>query len=268
MANTFQAYFIQVITNMHVGSGDANYGIVDKLVQRDPVTGHPTIHASSLKGALREHFESKWGKDDSKVDTIFGKEAKGENESETGAYKFLGADLVALPVRCNFEQYVLGLNSEVANAINSKSLLLTGKEIFDTIDSGNKLFYQVNQPGYPVYAEDVELSAKAAHTNPLKVTSGLNVFATKYATFSNHGFANISRNLPVIARNNIENGKSNNLWYEEIVPHQTVFITFIFTTDIYQKEFEEVLTGDIIQIGGNASIGYGLCKFYKINFAS
>lgn len=38
MGQVFKAYFIQCITNMHVGSGDANYGIVDKLVQRDPVT--------------------------------------------------------------------------------------------------------------------------------------------------------------------------------------------------------------------------------------
>lgn len=276
MANSFQAYFIEVITNMHVGSGDANYGIVDKLVQRDPVTGHPTIHPSSLKGALREHFETQWGKSypnngyhldvEKKVDIVFGKEAKGVNESETGAYKFLGADLVALPVRCNFQQYVMGLNSEVAKAINSKSKFLTGKEIFNTIDGGNKLFYLANQPGYPVYAEDVELSSKAAYAQPLKVSSDLTSLASKYASFTNEVFASISKNLPVIARNTIENGKSGNLWYEEVVPHQTVFITFVFATDDYLTEFETRMKEDIIQIGGNASIGYGLCKFYKINF--
>ena len=68
-----QAYFIQCITNLHVGSGDANYGIVDKLVQRDTVYNYPTIHASSLKGALREHFENLWVKDPAKVNEIFGK---------------------------------------------------------------------------------------------------------------------------------------------------------------------------------------------------
>lgn len=272
MVNQFQAYFIEVITNMHVGSGDANYGVVDKLVQRDPVTHHPTIHPSSLKGALREHFEGKWGKSDTdtskRVDAIFGREAKGVNESETGAYKFLGADLVALPVRCNFEQYVMGLNSEVAKAINNKSQLLTGNEIFNAVDSGNKLFYKANEPNYPVYAEDTDLSAKLAYQKPLKNTSGLTSLDSKYASFNNEAFAAISKNLPVIARNTIENGKSGNLWYEEVVPHQSVFITFVYTTSDHITEFENRLKEDIIQIGGNASIGYGLCKFHKINFQS
>lgn len=268
MANQFQAYFIEVITNMHVGSGDANYGVVDKLVQRDPVTGHPTIHPSSLKGALREHFESKWGKRNAKVESIFGKEAKDGNESETGAYKFLGADLVALPVRCNFEQYVMGLNSEVAKAINNKSKLLNSKEIFNALDAGNKLFYQANQPSYEVYAEDTVLANKSAYTNPLKVTSALVSLNSKYAAFKNEAFTAISKNLPVIARNTIENGKSGNLWYEEVVPHQSVFITFVYTTNDHLTDFETRLNEDIIQIGGNASIGYGLCKFHQINFAS
>lgn len=266
MANSFQAYFIQAITNMHVGSGDANYGVVDKLVQRDPVTGHPTIHPSSLKGALREHYESRWGRGHEKIETIFGKEANGGNESETGAYKFLGADLVALPVRCNFEQFVMGLNSELAKAVNTKSKLLTGKEIFNSLDKGNKLFYKKDQPGYTVFAEDTEIATKADYANPLKVSSGLNSLASKYATFSNEAFANISKNLPVIARNTIEDGRSGNLWYEEVVPHQTVFITFIYTTNDCLSDFEKILSEDIIQIGGNASIGYGLCKFHKINF--
>jgi CRISPR-associated protein Cmr4 len=46
---TAKAYLIQCITNLHVGSGDATYGIVDKLVQRDAVYSYPTIHSSSLE---------------------------------------------------------------------------------------------------------------------------------------------------------------------------------------------------------------------------
>jgi CRISPR-associated protein Cmr4 len=34
-------------------------------------------------------------------------------------------------------------------------------------------------------------------------------------------------NLPVIARNNLENGESKNLWYEQIVPHQSRFVFYI-----------------------------------------
>ena len=56
---SFFAYKIDCITNLHVGSGDLNYNIVDNEVERDAVTGYPVIHASGLKGALREHFSKK-----------------------------------------------------------------------------------------------------------------------------------------------------------------------------------------------------------------
>lgn len=51
-------YAIRCITNLHAGSGDATYGVIDKLVQRDPITNYPGIYAPSIKGAIREHFTS------------------------------------------------------------------------------------------------------------------------------------------------------------------------------------------------------------------
>ena len=314
MSNKFNAYFIHCITNMHVGSGDANYGIVDKLVQRDPVTDFPTIHPSSLKGALREHFEKElihpnfdYGKiqtpfnkilekvakefekkenersfgflkeylkdniqiatvlkEIKKVEAIFGKEANG-SDSETGEYKFLGADLVSLPVRCNFQQYVLGVNKTQISYLNAKAKLLTSQELFNGIEEVNKLFYQANQPTYRLFAEDIQIenANKAAYSALLKTQCGLKCFDTKYASFDGESFKSIAKDLPVIARNCIEDGTSQNLWYEQVVPHESVFLTFIATTGSLKAEFEQVLTSGVIQIGGNATIGYGLCKFYK-----
>lgn len=264
MKNTFKAYFIQCITNMHVGSGDANYGVVDKQVQRDPVTNYPTIHASSLKGALREHYEKEWGSEDTKLNDIFGKEANGGNDTKTGSYKFLGADLVSLPVRCNFQQYVMGLNNKLIMDANRKSKMLVGKEIFNSLDQGNKFYYKNGQPVYELYAEDIAISAKEEHTNPLKVLSGLDAFTSKYASFSDDDFGTIAKNLAVIARNKLTNGKSDNLWYEEVIPHQSVFITFMSTTSDHFDEFNRALLAGPVQIGGNSSIGYGLCKFYEV----
>lgn len=265
MKNTFNAYLIQCITNMHVGSGDANYGVVEKLVQRDTVTGFPTIHSSSLKGSLREHFESVWCKASNEVNTVFGKESENNSDCETGEYKFLGADLVSIPIRCNFQQYVLGLNKEQIDRLNQKSKLLTDKELFDPIDEGNKLFYKANLPEYEVMAEDIQIIDKMDHTPLIKQPSSLDCFSTKYATFNNDSFKTTAKDLPVIARNYIEDGTSQNLWYEEVVPHQTVFLTFISNSGHFINEFEKELTTGIIQIGANATIGYGLCKFYKIN---
>ena len=49
---------LECMTNMHVGNGDVNYYIIDYEVEKDPVTGYPTINASGVKGAFREYF--KW----------------------------------------------------------------------------------------------------------------------------------------------------------------------------------------------------------------
>lgn len=44
---------------MHVGSGDASYTLIDNQVQRDVITGFPTINSSSLKGSLRSFLDPK-----------------------------------------------------------------------------------------------------------------------------------------------------------------------------------------------------------------
>ena len=68
--------------------------------------------------------------------------------------------------------------------------------------------------------------------------------------------------LPIISRNCLENGESVNLWYEQVLPSLSVLATIIVTKE---KEQMDALNGKIVQIGANATIGYGYCKFVKIN---
>jgi CRISPR-associated protein Cmr4 len=60
----------------------------------------------------------------------------------------------------------------------------------------------------------------------------------------------------------LENGESANLWYEEILPQETVFYTIILVED--NNILTNNLTGKIVQIGANATIGYGYCRFVKL----
>lgn len=69
--------------------------------------------------------------------------------------------------------------------------------------------------------------------------------------------------LPVVARNNIDSntGISQNLWYEEIVPHESIFYFFITSENKeLLDELKNSLDGQVVQFGANATIGYGLCK--------
>ena len=65
--DNFKLFHIDALTNMHVGSGNITYGFVDNLIQRNAVTGFPVIHASGIKGALREYFNNLNG---NKVDLL------------------------------------------------------------------------------------------------------------------------------------------------------------------------------------------------------
>ena len=74
-----------------------------------------------------------------------------------------------------------------------------------------------------------------------------------------------------MARNCLENGQSINLWYEEIVPHETVFFTYMLSngTDTGDNSLDKLMSviddNPLIQFGGNASIGNGLTKVERWN---
>lgn len=260
------AYLIQCITNLHVGSGDANYGIVDKLVQRDTVFNYPTIHSSSLKGALREHYEKIWENDIGKINDVFGKKTANDSDAESGNCNFLNADLMALPVRCSHKQFALTFCPQSIEAINTKAQMLVNKNLLKTPTAFDKLF--TNDNINSIYLEDDNIQ-KAIHTKILleKVEmAGFTALDKQYAIVSNDKFDNYTDNLPVIARNRL--GENKNLWYEEVVPHQSLFITYIISNSENYSEFKKELLKNIFQIGANSSVGYGLCKFHKINFTS
>ncbi|HNU16085.1 MAG TPA: hypothetical protein PKI55_16675, partial [Chitinophagaceae bacterium] len=81
-------------------------------------------------------------------------------------------------------------------------------------------------------------------------------------------FKEAAADLPVIARNHLENGISQNLWYERVVPHKAIFLTGIIYEDkdkVMFDDFSKAITSSLVQVGANATVGYGLCKFTKIN---
>jgi len=59
----------------------------------------------------------------------------------------------------------------------------------------------------------------------------------------------------------LDNGESKNLWYEQVLPAETVLYTIIQEDGNVLKD---ALNGQVVQIGANATIGYGYCKFELI----
>lgn len=246
-------YKVECLTNMHVGSGEINYNIIDNEVERDPVLHTPTIFSSGVKGALRQHLIEQ-GKNEL-VNEVFGK--NGEATSK-GTYKFFSATMISRPLRVSngSSAYVNATSSDII--INHQNILKSiGIDKYSTSE-----LPKVDNNKFTVGDSEIKEiegleTSKAENGNKLlEELIGNNWAITTHQTLKKIA-------LPVIARNYLENGKSKNLWYEEIVPHKTLFHLIILTPTIENK-LDEFLDKGIIQFGGNASIGYGYTRIEKV----
>jgi len=255
-------YLLKAITNMHVGSGDVNIDIIDNKVQKDATTQLPIIYSSSLKGALREHFENKWDRNDKKIDYIFGKEG-----SSGGRYSFFEANILTLPQRSNVKPYFNVTSPSIIEQLIKTLTIFNNEDSFTPLIHSLKNFYEVIKDtkeavifeefeNNNIYLEDIKASYKKVEELPP-------IFNKNLAVLSDMNFMQIE--LPVIARNSLdENGKSKTLWYEEIVPKESTFFFSLIKDKDFIKEFDEILENEIIQIGANRSIGYGFCTLKNI----
>lgn len=259
MAN--HLFKIECLTNLHVGSGDINYNIIDNEVEKDAVTGYPIIHSSGVKGALREHASKNQFKDnesESAEVAIFGQKS-GKGDVATGTYKFLDANIISRPMRV--------INGEIASipviaidAINDFLHKITafGCNPFDIeeIDmpdfKGNRFLSNVS---------NVSVEGESTGDVPQEIAQQLaklkDIIGEKYAIAERIN----DYDLPVVARNQLDNGESKQLWYEEVVPHGSVFYTLIITPNVKM----ELDLSDIIHIGAHETIGCGFTKFTKLN---
>lgn len=218
-------------TNLHVGNeSGGDFTIIDKAIQRDPLTGLPCINSSSLKGAINEFCcnspKSSLRGDDKKAirRQLFGSDKLDKKaDSQKGEAIFFDAKLLFLPQQDEQTLFHYVTSDDVIRMLNDRVKLFNPSFNF---------VKPVNYKEKAVKTENDKLSALCSDDN-----------------------------LPIIARNVLDNGESKNLWYEQVLPAETVLYTII------QEDGEvlaKALDGQIVQIGANATIGYGYCKFELI----
>lgn len=259
---TTQFYSIACKTHLHVGSGDSNYGVIDNLVQRDPSNNLPCIFASSLKGAFREYFKEIHGLP--KTEDIFGKTDKSKIIFHQGF-------ILSIPVRSNQYPY-FNLTAPVAiqELIEQLEMMNKGKykalieklTAFKNLAQADKAVV-FNIPTTNLQIEDYEGTTIAANNTNLD-KSLTDLFGERIVLVDDKMFLEMCGDyrLPVIARNNLENGQSKNLWYEQIIPRGSKF--FFAATTVPNEPcadfFNEFSNPKHVQIGANATIGYGVTQ--------
>ncbi|WP_337789228.1 RAMP superfamily CRISPR-associated protein [Phocaeicola plebeius] len=223
-------------TNLHVGSeSTVNFSVIDKAIQRDVTTNLPCINSSSLKGAIKEYMSECANMDVSNLKDIFGSVKSDSADIKKGSVLFFDASLLFIPKQCGEgKTYELVYSDKVLEDFSKKvNNLVEGNSI-----SKETLLSQVRS----IMGQD----------NVARNSIDRDTF-TAYCD---------DDALPIISRNCLENGESVNLWYEQVLPSLSVLATIIVTKE---KEQMDALNGKIVQIGANATIGYGYCKFVKIN---
>lgn len=223
-------------TNLHAGNeSTVNFSVIDKAIQRDATTNLPCINSSSLKGAIKEYMSECANMAASELKEIFGSVKSDLKEIKKGSVLFFDASLLFIPKQCSEgKTYELVYSDEVLEDFSKKvNNLIEGKGISKEI-----------------------LLEKVRSIMGTKNVASNSVDGDTFTTYCNDDA------LPIIARNCLENGESTNLWYEQVLPSLSVLATVIVTKESGQMD---LLNEKIVQIGANATIGYGYCKFVKIN---
>lgn len=276
MENT-HLFWLKALTNLHVGSGELNYGVIDNLVQREVLTKFPTINESGLKGALKEYcthqIKVKNGISDTKI-AQKEKEIKLNfgNSDDSGGLRFYGANLLSFPVRTNKVMFLNATCPQILADLQERLSTFGFDKLAKEVSEFNNALVNKLEDNSPLVFVNSNRNYQIEYKNfkaiPLERIPIPSIFSNELVVLTDLDALKIigPNKLPVLARNSLRDGQSENLWYEEIVPRQSKFYFFIQDNSIGDTEyqwFEDQINGQSVQVGANASIGQGLCKINK-----
>lgn len=254
--------FIHCQSPMHVGSG-SDLGLVDMPIQRESHTNFPKIEASSLKGAIREHFESKASKKEDWVDIqlLFGfdddslsKEVKDEFPTQkdrdfSGALAFSDARLLFFPVK-SFKG--------IFAYVTCPQVLTRFKNDLEICGTGNP-FSSLSIPTQDkktaskdlisndkVILEEYAFDVKDDDQNTKKFAEDLGRYlgidlTKRLVILPDNVFSDFVKLFTeVITRNKIDNAKGTvakgALFTEEYLPAESIMYSLVFANSIFTKK--------------------------------
>ncbi|WP_296883678.1 type III-B CRISPR module RAMP protein Cmr4 [Thomasclavelia sp.] len=264
-------YLMKLETNLHVGNGDINYNIVDNEVERDVLTNQPIIYSSGMKGAFREYFTNELKIGDQSIIDIFGsdpKNSKNDQDKKPGGLKFFNGNCILLAMRnsAGTKPYSLvTTKTNLMHLVERMKLFNIPSNYKDKCDF-NKIsdlnnYSLSNNNGLEVEGKAIQQRIQDSTFKNMLLDLGIDR-EHDIVIFSNKSMEDY--NLPVVARNVLENKISKNLWYEEFVPYNSYFYTFVSGNDDLLELFDLQVKNKIVQFGANQSIGYGLVKMISI----
>ena len=259
-------------TFIHPGAGQ-NMGAIDLPVARESATGFPFIAGSSFKGSLRDFAEQQYqgGEKHPEIRKIFGSQESEEGAtSPVGAGALLVSDarLLLLPVRSLSGPYKWATCPQLLERYlrdsrrSGRELALTAPTVSEgkvLCEGAGRVFLEElsfqADPLPPDWAPELKKLIRHQDTQ--------NRLCHQLAILSDQDFAWFTQyGLAVQARNQLDEKKtSQNLWYEESLPPDTLFYAVLAerTTGILKKVQGWFEGRPYLQVGGGETVGQGWC---------
>lgn len=259
-------------TPVHPGAG-RSLGVVDLPVAREAATDYPVLVGSSLKGALRDRAETDAPGDAGFAERWFGAGPDADSDRR-GAGQLLVSDgrLLLLPVRSltgasrwvTCPQLLERLQRDLARTghLSGGSPLPgpgEGKALWSRPGDQKEIHLEERRftPGGEPPGEAVEAVASLVPHEAVRQR-----LQERLVIVSDDDFGWFARyGLPVTARNHLKNESkiSDNLWYEETLPPDTLMYAVLATRNADDPPVTQIFPEEqrYLQVGGNETVGQG-----------
>lgn len=283
------------VSPIHAGSGTST-SAVDLPIQRERHTNWPHIQATGVKGAFRAHFRDFVNQDNDKqlINLVFGSDEQDgwdkKIDNLPGAMSVSDARLLAFPMRSNIAPFVWVTCPSVLKRLKTDLQYISLGETM-TIDEkdiqgDNAVWIGKGELGKPVVLEDAVVnvtekieddfftSTFSELKNLLLISDEMFDYAVSYCT-------EIQTNIKIDSKTGT--AQDGALRYQEFLPADSVLYSIVYYSgrnvseikDDKQSElkklveemqaekiktFVEDTVKDFIQIGGDETLGKGICK--------
>jgi len=262
-------------TPVHVGSGQSS-GFVDLPVAREGITSYPVLPSTGLKGSFRQSV-----KDNGLRNELFGKEGGSNDDGSAGNIIFSEGRLLLLPVRSLTTSYKWVTCSHILERLKRDILRTSGKGEDSLPMEIPYIPYKQgmgNNPG-KIFLEEREFEVKGPADDRIikllemmipnkDVASRLKdrlliLNDDDFKWFAQYGLAVNARNVL-----HEDTKASKNLWYEEVIPSDSIFYTIVMERNPNMLGRIETMICDnpYVQVGGNETVGQGWFNVSKIEW--
>ncbi len=275
---------VHAITSVHAGTGQSA-AVIDLPIAREKATGFPMVPGSSVKGVLRERVpdtDAQWRS------SVFGEQER------AGALCLTDLRLLCLPVRSLYGTFAYVTSPLVLSRLRRDceavgvqkfgglpkvDLPMDGSRLNARVPAGAALLTPTSAVGQAnMFLEDLDLHAtsdEATGNIAAVLASALfagneSDFTSRFVVVPDTVFSFLCETATeVAARVRLEETSktvtNGGLWFEEAVPAETIFYGHATVEQRYLGSVEphpfDALKGvPAIQIGGDSSIGRGLCR--------